>query len=300
MVKNGTRRNLIRYKCKNCNKQFQSKHKKQKLNRNIFKSYTLGKQTLVQLSEKMHLSIPIIQKHLDNFTPPQSKLIPRAIILVLDATYFGDKKAKDGLLVGKDWLTKKPVYYKFIQTETKLVYLEARQYLEDLGFHILAVVVDGRPGIRNVFKDLPLQMCQFHQIQIVNRYLTKNPKLLPSIQLKTIVEELTRVKRHTFESRFNYWLETNQVFLDEKSINSDTKRNVYKHKKLRSAVNSIKTNLPFLFTFQEERIPNIPNTTNCLDGWFAHLKKLVHCHNVLRKDRRNKLIEYILSSQNFN
>jgi hypothetical protein len=221
--------------------------------------------------------------------------------LVIDALYFGQKKEKDGLLVCKDWLTKKIVYYKFIQSETKQVFNDLKLTLTELGFKILAVVVDGRPGAKSIFKGIPLQMCQFHQIQIVNRYLTKNPKLIPSIQLKTIVEDLTAMNQLALESRFNYWIEVNQDFLNEKTINLETGRTIYKHKRLRSAVNSIRSNQQYLFTFKNEQYQNlnIPNTTNCLDGWFAHLRKLLGCHNGLRKDRRNRVIEYILATQNF-
>jgi hypothetical protein len=291
---------LIRYKCKDCGKQFQSNHKPQRFNLNLFEEYALGKQTLIQIQKKLGFSIPTIQKHLDQVILPEFRVYPKPIILVLDATYFGEKSGKDGLIVGKDWLTGEIIYYKFIQSETKAIFQSVKDNLESLGFEILAIVVDGRPGIRTVFKQIPIQMCQFHQIQIVNRYLTKNPKLLPSKQLKTIVEDLTKSSQLSFTNRFNYWLEVNEEFVNEKTINPETGRSIYKHKKLRSAVNSIRNNLPYLFTCKNNQQLNIPNTTNSLDGWFAHLKKLLNCHNGLRRDRRNKVIEYILSSHNFN
>lgn len=182
------------------------------------------------------------------------------------------------------------------------MYQTARNTLENAGFKLLAVVVDGRPGIRSVFADLPLQMCQFHLIQIVNRYITKRPKLIPALQLKTLLSDLTTTTEYAFKLRFNYWLEVNQDFLNEKTINSDTGRYVYKHKRLRSAARSIQTNLDYLFTCKDKqnRYLNIPNTTNSIDGWFAHLRKLLGCHNGLRKDRRNRVIEYILATRNFN
>lgn len=216
--------------------------------------------------------------------------------------YFGAKKDKDGLLVGKDWLTGKIVYRSFIQSETKLVYQIARNTLEKVGFKLLAVVIDGRPGIRSVFADLPLQMCQFHLIQIVNRYITKRPKLIPALQLRTLLDTLTQTTEQVFKLRFNYWLEVNQDFINEKTINPDTDRYIYKHKRLRSATRSIQTNLEYLFTCKNKQYQglNIPNTTNSIDGWFAHLRKLLGCHNGLRKDRRNRVIEYILATRNFN
>lgn len=263
----------------------------------MFEEYVLGKQTLIQLAIKFKLSTRSVQRYLDQAKIPELTHRPRSIILVLDALYFGEKKDKDGLIVGKDWVTKNIVYYKFIKSETKAVFQDVKDTLEQIGYEIQALVVDGRPGIKSVFKDIPIQMCQFHQIQIVNRYLTKNPKLTPSIQLKTIIEDLTLMNKLVLESRFNYWLGIHQDFINEKSINPETKRQIYKHKKLRSAVNSIKNNLPYLFTHKINVGLDIPNTTNSLDGWFTHLRKLLNCHGGLVESRRNRVIEYILATR---
>jgi len=100
-----------------------------------------------------------------------------------------------------------------------------------------------------------------------------------------------------FESRFNYYLEVNQEFIDEKTINPETKRCIYKHKKLRSAVNSIKNNLRYLFTSKNHPILNIPNTTNHIDGGVnSKIRELVRSHRGLRKDRRNIILTVLLNS----
>lgn len=285
---------MNRYLCKVCKKQFQSKKKPQRLNLKIFKQYLFGKQTLKQLSIESELSLPTLRKYLDALDIPVFNPVPRVIVLVLDALYFGEKKDQNGLLVCKDYLTKEIVYYNFIHTETKLVYQEAKQKLEQKGFTILAVVADGRIGIKPVFKGIPLQMCQFHQIQIVNRYLTKKPKLEPAIRLKEIMGKLTKSSEKEFKILIDKWLEDYQYFLDEQTTNPITGRKIYTHKRLRSAVYSLIRNMEHLFTYQNHPELNIPNTTNSLEGWFSHLRKLLNCHTGLRKDRRNKLIEYIL------
>jgi len=48
----------------------------------------------------------------------------------------------------------------------------------------------------------------------VNRYITKRPKLIPALQLKTLLEELTRATQQAFRLRFNYWKQA------EKSTNT--------------------------------------------------------------------------------
>lgn len=196
-----------------------------------------------------------------------------------------------------DSKTSQIVWFKFISFETKFEYQQGLEFLLKLGFEILSVTIDGRIGIPSVFSNLPVQICQFHQTQIVNRYLTKNPKLQASKELKTIIEDLTIMNQIGFESRFKYYLEINQEFIDEKTINPETGRSIYKHKKLRSAVNSIKNNLKHLFTCRNHPILNIPNTTNHIDGGVnPKLRELVRTHRGLRKDRRNKILSILLNS----
>lgn len=279
-----------------------------------YKQYVLGKQTLAQLEDSLLLSKPTLQKHFDSLKLTEFTPKPSSVHLVIDATYFGKKKDKDGVLIAKDSFTGRIVYYKFIESETTNQYQLLRNHLESTGFTIVSVTIDGRPGVKSVFQDLPLQMCQFHLMQIVNRYLTKKPKLLPSKQLKTIVDSLPQSNQNSFKARFEYWLEVNSEFLNQKTFDPVTKRYHYTHKRLRSAVKSIQRNLPYVFTYQESNFTGIKqpeilaqylatktklnsrveHTTNCLDGWFAHLRKLLNCHNGLRKDRKHKMIERII------
>lgn len=81
----------------------------------------------------------------------------------------------------------------------------------------------------------------------------------------------------------------------EKTFNPETKRWFYTHKRLRSAYRSLCTNSPFLFTYQRYPELGIPNTTNSLDGTFAHVKDLLRIHRGLTKRRKFKLIDEILS-----
>lgn len=56
--------------------------------------------------------------------------------------------------------------------------------LEARGWVFTAAVVDGRRGLANVFKDIPVQVCQFHQLQTVTKYLTRRPKTEAGKELK--------------------------------------------------------------------------------------------------------------------
>ena len=83
-------------------------------------------------------------------------------------------------------------------------------------------------------------------------------------------------------------------FLKEKTY-SDSGKWFYTHRKLRSAVRSLKSNLPYLFTFQKYPELHIPNKTNSLEGINRTLKYKIKAHQGINSDRREKIIDYLFS-----
>ena len=124
--------------------------------------------------------------------------------------------------------------------------------------------------------------------------VTKKPKLEAGKELRKITLLLTKSNKKEFTILLNNWFEKWKEFLKEKTVNSDTGKWFYTHKRLRSAYRSLKTNLPCLFTYQKYPKLNIPNTTNSLDGSFSHFKSLLRIHRGLKRERRYKVICEIL------
>jgi hypothetical protein len=89
----------------------------------------------------------------------------------------------------------------------------------------------------------------------------------------------------------NEWHKKWNHLLKEKITNHKTGKYHFINKKLRSAYRSLKTNLPYLFTYQDYPEFNIPNTNNSLEGSFTDLKILVRIHKRVKKD---KIIDEIL------
>ena len=79
--------------------------------------------------------------------------------------------------------------------------------------------------------------------------------------------------------------------MDERTVNEITGKSHYTHKRLRSAYRSLKTNLPWLFTWYDHIELNIPNTTNEIEGNFADLKNKLRNHNGLSIKRKMKFID---------
>lgn len=215
------------------------------------------------------------------------------MVFVADCTFFG--KAY-GFIVFRVPKLKRNLYFNTIMFETINEYLKGRMTLEKQGFKFKAIVLDGGPGVRNIFNDIPVQMCHFHQKQIVQRYLTIHPKLEASIALKTISETLVSSDEKRFTEELFAWHDEWGTFLKERTTDPFTGRWHYTHKRTRSAFRSLKTNLPYLFTYLKYPELNIPNTTNSLDGSFAWLKQKVNIHRGFSTQLRAKIIEHILGN----
>ncbi|MDI9517275.1 MAG: transposase [Tenuifilaceae bacterium] len=139
-------------------------------------------------------------------------------------------------------------------------------------------------------------MCQFHQAAIIRRYLTKKPRLRAAQELMGVVELMKQTDRESFEGALRLWFARWECFLNERTVNPETNRSFYTHKRLRSAYRSLKNNLPWLFTWYDHMELNIPNTTNAIDGHFADLKNKLRCHNGLSPNRKRKFLDGFLKA----
>ena len=201
-------------------------------------------------------------------------------------------------MIAKDVHTKQCISYQFVQSESNASYKVLKQMIEAKGFTIKAVVIDGRRGLFGLFQGIPVQMCHFHQQAIMTRYLTRNPKLPASIDLKRIASFLGDISLERFKCLLRAWEKRYENFLEEKTYNDETKRWHYTHRRVRSAFRSLKTNLPYLFSYKNHPELDIPNTTNSLDGGlFAPMKMLMKIHRGLSLKMRKKLIVDYLENQ---
>lgn len=259
----------------------------------LWNEYVEGKQTYAQLAQKYCCSIKTIQRRLDIFKVENTPKIPRAVIVLMDTTYWG---RNFGVMLFKDALTKQNLLKYFVKNETNALYMKGIEELMSTGFEIIAIVSDGRKGLIQSFSDIPVQMCQFHQSAIIRRYLTKKPKLKAAQELMEVVDLMKQTDKESFVGMLQWWFDKWEDFLNERTINHYTKKSFYTHKKLRSAYRSLKCNLPWLFTWYDKMELNIPNTTNAIDGHFADLKNKLRNHNGLSMTRKMKFINEFLKA----
>jgi len=245
------------------------------------------------LSEKYNCSKRTIQRRVDLYTVAPPSIKARSVVVLTDTTYWG---RSFGVMLFKDAITKENLLKYYVKTETNALYRAGVTELQSRGFTIVAIVCDGRKGLIQSFEKIPVQMCQFHQVAIIRRYITKNPKMQASKELKSVVDLMKQTDRESFQGALNNWLSKWESFLNERTINPETLKSHYTHKRLRSAYRSLKNNLPWLFTWYDNIELNIPNTTNTIDGHFADLKNKLRNHNGLSQKRKMKFIDGFLKA----
>lgn len=213
-------------------------------------------------------------------------------VVIMDTTYFGRKY---GVMVFRDHYKKRNIFWKFVKHENINEYVTGINYIREKGWNIVGIVCDGKRGMFNAFGQIPVQMCQYHQTAIITRYITKKPRLQAGVELRELIFLLTKTDKESFIGGLNEWHKKWKRFLKEKTTNPDTGKWHYTHRRIRSAYRSLKSNLPYLFTWYDYKELKIPNTTNSLEGTFSNLKTKLRVHSGLKELRKKKVIDEILN-----
>lgn len=259
--------------------------------------YSKGKQTLDEAGIMYGRCGKTMRKYFDSISPVTGEVIApdHPVAVIFDATFFS---RHDGVLVAR--AEKKNLLWSEVEAEKTEHYGEMADNLVYAGVRFSAFVIDGRRGVRQKLAEkypgVPIQLCQFHQVAIVKRYLTSKPKLDAGKELRGIALTLKKATRAGFTEALSAWHVKWGAFLGEKKQDPATGKWHYVHRRLRSASRSLSSNLPWLFTYLDHPELNIPNTTNSCDGSFAHWKNKLRLHRGLSRERRRKMMNYFLEN----
>ncbi len=157
-------------------------------------------------------------------------------MLIIDTTYYGRKY---GIMVFRSYELKENLLWKEVKWETLQAYKDGIKYLQDQWWTIKAIVCDGKKWL--LWLDMPVQMCIFHQKQIMKRYITQNAKLEANKELKDISSLIWWIKKSTIFEWLDDRYRRYKYFLWEKNDNGN-----YIHTRTRKAYRSIKHNLQYL------------------------------------------------------
>ena len=206
----------------------------------------------------------------------------------MDTTYFG----RDfGVMVLMDSISEQALFVGEVKHESNALYSAALNALQKKGIEIQSIVCDGRKQLLQLFPDIPTQLCQFHQVKTVSRYLTRNPKTAAGKALWRLALKLKQRTRKAFKAPCRRGLKRMRAFSTSGRLTKKRGESHYTHKKLRSAYLSLKRNLDYLFTFEAHPALGIHNTTNLLDGRFADLKRKLGCHHGIKMENKVRFIK---------
>lgn len=217
-----------------CHRQFEGGNR---LNpEHLWHLYTDGKQTTEQLAQRFGCSRKTISRYLKKAQIASELASPQVANIVMDTTYFGKGH---GVMVLLDSISKQALFVAAVAQESNALYLQALRNIQAKGTTIQSITCDGRRGLDKLLPGIPMQLCQFHQVQTINRYLTCRPKSLAARELRILALTLKTTSQKEFVEALQAWHTRHKSYLNERSLNPFTQKSHYTHKPLRSAYRSL-------------------------------------------------------------
>lgn len=264
--------------------------------------WIVERQTYKTLSRDSKLSVDTLQRtfyELLNKAPKIKIKKGRPLNLRVDGTYF----TQFCLICYQDESTNHTQLVRFSDGENYEEIKEDLNNLIQLGLEIESITTDGHKSIlkaiKKVIPDVNAQRCLVHIQRMCLLWLTQYPKHAAAKELRSLVMLLLKIKTHNdrlfWIHQFKEWHERHKAYLNEKSYQPETGRYWYTHRLLRRSYSVINRALPNMFHYLNN--PNIPKTTNGIEGFFSHLKNHLNIHRGLTiKNRINFIKWYIYFS----
>ena len=295
-----------RFNCKNCGIYFTRNDPDQRLeNRFIwFRKWILERQTFKTLSRDSGLSKDTLQKTFYAFLKqfPEVKVLKRKNVhLRVDATYF-----KQFCMLS--YQDNDDGYTQLIRFSDGEHFEEIKEDLDNLiklGLQIDSITTDGHKSILKAIKksipDVLVQRCLVQIQRMCLLWLTRFPKHPAGIELRRLVLLLLKIKTNNdrlyWTRELEQWYTIHKPYLQQKTFHQQSGTYSYTHKLLRRSYSVIKRALPNMFHYLSN--PQIPSTTNGIEGFFSHLKNHLDLHRGLTVEHRINFIKwYVYLSNN--
>ncbi len=127
------------------------------------------------------------------------------------------------MMVFKDSLSGQILYKQYVKKEANQLYLSGIAEISRRGIKVQTIICDGRKGLLQLFEGIPVQMCQFHQVAIIRRYLTKKPKLQAGKELWEHVRLLSKTDKESFAGGLTDWYSKWEGFLNKRKTDAGGK-----------------------------------------------------------------------------
>ena len=304
--KKGKRDGKQRYRCSDCFHNFSGLNMGVGLANQFvwFRKWVMERQVYKYLVRDSGMSQSSLQRLFNQYlsAPPKTLIRSKANVhFLIDGTYF-----TNGLCLVL-YYDNDIQYVQLFRTTNKEKYREIKEDLENLkalGVQVYSVTSDGHASIlkavKRVYPNAIIQRCVVHVKRQASSWLGQYPKLEVSKQLLHTIRQITRLD--TMEDvndwliEFNKWYGQHSVFINEQSMSEETGRMWYTHKNLHAACSHVINAIPHLFNYIND--PEIPKTTNELEGYFTHLKEKLTLHRGLRLEKKKNFIKWYIFFKN--
>ena len=250
--------------------------------------------------------IGVDRRTLTNWFAPfkENEITPKQVncsnqIIIVDGYYI--EKLTTVLIVQLP--DDKVVSWRFVSSETYVSWFELFNQISDYPF---AIVGDGQKGmwkaIKKRYPSVIFQRCQFHVVHYVNLKLTKHPESQAAVEFKVITSLIIQVKTRqdlkNWLASLRQWCKLWEHFLKQRTYQKELTPTGqlkwhYTHSNLHAAFSHVKNALPYLF--QYIRFPEIPNTSNRIEGSVnALLQRRIDAHRGLQIYQRKQLVSACL------
>lgn len=306
VIKKGKRNGKQRFHCSACFHNFIVENRGvSKHNQFVwFRKWVMERQVYKLLVRDSGMSQSSIQRLFNTYlsNPPKNLVRSKANVhLLIDGTYFSNGLC---LILYYD---KDLQFVQLYRNSTREKYKEIKEDLENLkklGVDVYSLTCDGHKSIlkavQKVYPNACIQRCVVHVKRQAGSWLGKYPRLEISKELMHFIRPITRLNSieqiQDWLVRFNTWYETNKTFINEQSLSEETGNMWYTHKNLHASCSHIINAIPNLFCYIND--PEIPKTTNELEGYFTHLKEKLTLHKGLRFEKRKNFIKWYLHFKN--
>lgn len=296
-----------RYKCRICHHTWTSKSRAKRLTDRIWHDFVWNNQTSEMLARAYHKHPNTIRKLLHQYQlqpiglEDWSKASKEAVkVIIMDTTYFGHTL---GVVSFIDAYSGNLLYFNPIdRTEIIQDYIDGLEMIRQAGINPEACVVDGRKGLINAmeYRGLKVQVCLFHVLLMVKRYVTNKPILEPNKEIKLLAETLcskhVRIDRFRFASLLHGFFVRNEHWLKERTKHENGKWE-YTHIETRRAYQAIQKHFPWLFTYEKYPELHVPRTSNRIEGRFGNAKDKLKLHHGYTKELKIKILFSLLSGE---
>lgn len=308
MQKWGKNRNgSARFRCHHCGVSLTNKRTdlSSKYKQELFQVWLLGKLSLSEISLKYSVSRQTLHSWFLPFwdkEPYPRKVNISGVSLIIDGKYV-DRTA--AVLIAST--PKDVASWHFTQRENNSGWTTFLHTLKEFPF---SITCDGQRGMLKAIKyrypGVTIQRCQFHVVQYCLLKITKKPESSASMELRKIVLLVSSVKTRDglkyWLSDYKWWYQSHRDFLQEKTYQTNNLTPTgrpkwhYTHGRLHAAHSHLKNALPNLFQYL--RYPQIPNTTNFVEGAInSQMQEKLRFHRGLNLTKRRILIAYFLASK---